>query len=212
MEKTTIKNILDFLDAKEGKELPRKTFDSLQKYIDYKRIRKLEKHPDGTQYRYEGNLLLSYSNIKKLPNDLYVDGELFLDNCKQLTKLPNELYVDGSADLTNLNITKLPYKLHVEEYLDLDYCVELTKLSSVLYVGGTLNLNDCVKIKELLDNLYVGGVLGIVSTQIEDFPNNLFVGKDINIANTPLAEKYTDEEIRRNKNLNGGKFEGKIFR
>jgi hypothetical protein len=209
MEKTTIKNILDFLDAKEGKELPKKWFDSIQEYINYKR---LEKHPDDIQYKHEGDLVLSYSNIKKLPNDLYVDGDLFLDNCKQLTELPNELYVDGPADLTNLNITNLPYKLHVEGYLDLDYCVELTKLSSMLYVGGTLNLNDCVKIKELPDNLYVGGVLGIVSTQIQDFPNNLFVGEDINITNTPLAKKYTDDEIRRNVNLNGGKFEGKIIR
>ena len=71
---------------------------------------------------------------------------------------------------------------------------------------------DCVKIKELPDNLYVGGNLGIGSTQIEDFPNNLYVRRDIGIRNSPLAKKYTDEEIRSNKNLNGGKFEGKIFR
>jgi hypothetical protein len=46
MERNTIENILNFLEEKEGKELPKKWFDSIEKL---KLIKQLENHPDGTQ-------------------------------------------------------------------------------------------------------------------------------------------------------------------
>ena len=61
MERNTIENILNFLEEKEGMELPESWFESIEKL---KLIKRLENHPDGTQYRYDGDLELSYSNIK----------------------------------------------------------------------------------------------------------------------------------------------------
>jgi hypothetical protein len=107
MNKETLKNIFEFLERVEGMEVP-KIF-----YL----IEKLENHPEGTRYRYDGKLDLSYSKIKKLPNDLYVDGRLNLTNCKQLTELPDNLYVGQSLDLRGTNITNIPNKLYVEAYL-----------------------------------------------------------------------------------------------
>jgi hypothetical protein len=147
MKTETIEKILNFLKEKEGKEIPRKWFESIKRL---KFINELENYPDGTQYRYEGHLLLYDSNIKKLPNDLYVDGLFDLDGCKQLTKLP--------------------------------------------------------------DNLYVVSYLAIERTSIEDIPDKLYVGRNLYINNTPLSNKYTDEEIREMITSKGGTLIGKIIR
>ena len=134
-------------------------------------IKELETHPDGTQYRYNGKLDLSYSNIKKLPNDLYVDGSLFLWDC-----------------------------------------VKLTELTDNLYVGKDLDLWGCEQLTKLPDNLYVDKSLTIIGTNIEDIPKNLYVGGDFNVADTPLAKKYTDQEIRDIVASTGGEIKWDIYR
>jgi len=168
MERNTIENILNFLKEKEDKEIPERWFDLIEKL---KLIKELENYTDGVQYRYNGNLVLNNSNIKKLPNDLYVDGSLFLWDCAKLTKLPDNLYVGKNLDLWG--------------------CEQLTKLP---------------------DKLYVGQSLIMIGTSIEEIPNNLYVGGDIYIYDTPLAKKYTDEEIYEIVTSTGGKIIGKIFR
>ena len=188
MKPETIEKILNFLEEKEGKGLPKKWFELIKRL---KFINELENYPDGTQYRYEGDLELSETNITKLPNDLYVDGELFLDNCKQLTKLPNDLYVVGSLDLEN--------------------CKQLTKLPDNLYVGGYLSLYECEQLTKLPDNLYVGGKLYLNETNITELPDNLYVGKDLYITNTPLSDKYTHEEIYEMVKLRGGEIKWDIY-
>jgi hypothetical protein len=143
MEINTIEKILNFLQEKEGKELPKKWFDSIEKL---KLLKELENHPDGAQYKYKGDLVLNNSTITKLPNDLYVTGCLDLYNCKQLTKLPDNLYVGG--------------------FLRLWDCVEITKLPNDLYVGSFLDLDGCKKLTELPDNLFVNGALHITNTPL----------------------------------------------
>ena len=127
MKRQTIETILNFLKEKEGKELPKK----------WNLIDKLENHPNDIQYKYEGDLELSNTNITKLPNDLYVDGYLNLSNTN-ITKLPNDLYVKGGLFLMG--------------------CSQLTELPDELFVGGNLVLNDS-NITELPYCLYVGANL-----------------------------------------------------
>ena len=115
MNRETIKNIFNFLNEKEDKEIPQTVLNFIAKE---KFIQELENHPDDVQYRYEGDLGLKNSNITKLPNDLYVDGLLNLRYCDQLTKLPDKLYVGG--------------------WLDIRGCNQLTELPNNLYVGGNL--------------------------------------------------------------------------
>ena len=148
MKRNTIEKMLKFLEAKENKEIPYKWFDSLPKY---NLVKELENHPDGIQYRYEGKLDLVNTSITKLPNDLYVEAGLELNDCVKLTKLPDNLHV-----------------------------------------GGDLNLFNCRKITELPNKLYVGG---------------LFI-----IFKTPLANKYTDEQIYEMITSKGGTLIGKIYR
>jgi hypothetical protein len=117
MKAETIEKIFNFLEEEEGKEILEKWFDSIKKL---KLIEELENHPDGVQYKYEDNLYLNNSNIKKLPNDLYVDGNLELYNANQLKELPSKLYAEGDLLLTG--------------------CKQLRGLSKYLYVGGDLYL------------------------------------------------------------------------
>ena len=182
MKTETIEKILNFLKEKEGRGIPQ----------NWNLIERLENHPDGTQYRYKGGLYLMDTNIKKLPNDLYVGGDLRLDDTN-IKKLPDNLYIDGYLELTNCKqLTKLPDNLRI--------------------IGGFLELTNCEKVIKLPDNLYVGESLIIIGTSIEEIPDNLYVGGDLYINNTPLADKYTDEEIRDIVASKGGTLIGKIFR
>ena len=186
MKAETIEKILNFLETNEDKQIPSKWFNSIIKFIE-----KLENHPDAIQYKHEGDLELSHTNITKLPNDLYVDGYLNLINCKKITKLPDNLYVGGKLYLNETNITELPDNL---------------------YVGGYLALYGCTKITKLPDNLYVVEDLDLSGTNITELPDNLYFGWNLYIKNTPLAKKYTDQEIRDIVASTGNKIRGSIIR
>ena len=189
MKRETIEKILNFLNEKEGKELPQKWVNLIKKI---ELIKELENHPDGTQYKHYYNLLLSDSNITKLPNDLYVGGFLDLRNCQELTELPD--------------------KLHVGSYFSLSGCKQLTELPNKLFVGGFFRLDSCKKITELPDKLHVGDDLDLSGTNITTLPDNLYVGGFLDIYNTPLAKKYSNEEIYEIVASTGGKINGPIIR
>ena len=209
MKTETIEKILNFLKEKEGHELPKAWFYLIKKL---ELVKELENHPDGVQYRHEGDLNLDKTNITKLPNDLYVDGHLSLRGCSQLTKLPDKLYFDGFLNLRDCaKITELPDNLDVNGTLDLDG-TNITKLPNYLYVDRTLNLNGCSQITKLPDDLHVTDSLIIVGTSIKEMPNKLYVGWNLFIGKTPLAKKYTDEEIRKIVVSSGGEIRKQIIR
>ena len=135
MNRNTIEKIFNFLNTKEGKEIPNK----------WELIKELENHLDDKQYIYEGNLVLNDSNIRKLPNDLYVRGYLKLNNSKQLIKLPDKLHVGG--------------------WLDIRDCSQITELPDDLFVGGWLAL-PYTNISEIPNNLYVHYDLYVYDTPL----------------------------------------------
>jgi hypothetical protein len=147
MKRKTIENILSFLYENEGMELPNRWFKSIKKL---ELIKELENHSDGIQYKHKGILILRNSKIKKLPNDLYVGGDLYLNNCEELKEFPDKLYVGGDLWLSGSGITELP--------------------------------------------------------------KYLFVRGDLFIYNTPLADKYTDEQIYGIVASTGGQIKSDIFR
>ena len=169
MKRETIEKILYFIKKNDNKELPKRWFDSIEKL---KLIEELENHPDGTQYRYKGYVYLpDQKNLTKLPNDLYVDGDLILKGCTGLKKLPDKLYV-----------------------------------------GGELTVRRCRQLTKLPDNLYVDGYLDLDNSGIANIPDDLYVEADMYIYGTPLAENYTDEEIRKIVTSTGGQIKGQIIR
>jgi hypothetical protein len=54
--------------------------------------------------------------------------------------------------------------------------------------------------------------LYLEKTNIEEFPNNLYVGGDLYINNTPLERKYTNKQIRDIVTSTGGQIIGDIIK
>jgi hypothetical protein len=122
----------------------------------------------------------------------------------------DELNFDGDLILNHSAITSLPEGLRVQGDLSL-FASAIKTLPEGLYVKGSLDVSHTY-IESLPNNLYVGGDLWFKYSNIGEIPKNLYVGGELDIEETPLAKKYTDGEIRRNKNLNNGSFKGNIIR
>jgi len=121
-----------------------------------------------------------------------------------------DLNIKGSLNLEFTTVTSLPNGLRVQGDLSL-FASAIKTLPEGLYVKGSLDVSHTY-IESLPDNLYVGGDLWFKYSNIGEIPKNLYVGGELDIEETPLAKKYTDAEIRRNKNLNNGSFKGNIIR
>jgi hypothetical protein len=57
----------------------------------------------------------------------------------------------------------------------------------------------------------VRGDLNLYNTKITSLPDNLSVGGYLNLENTPLSEKYTEERIKQIIEDNGGYVKGNIY-
>jgi hypothetical protein len=92
----------------------------------------------------------------------------------------NPLYsIGGNLDLSNSDIKSLRNLTSVDGNLDLSFS-SIESLGNLTSVGGNLNL------------LY---------TEIESFENLISVGRTLYIIKTPLAEKYSEKEIRQMVNV-----------
>jgi hypothetical protein len=121
-----------------------------------------------------GNLELWRTPIQSLPSDLKVGGDLNLSECRHISTLPEGLSVGGNISCYGTKITSLPPNFRV---------------------NGSLNLRFA-KIAVLPPGLKVGVNLDLVRNKITSLPSDLEVGNQLNIADTPLAENHTEEEIR----------------
>ena len=101
MEKKALKRIFEFLEEKEEHKVP-----FIWKLINDIPI--TEKDLD-----FEGDLILTYSDIESLPEGLKVNGYLNLYGCNYLKSLPKGLEVGGNLTLYKTKITSLPKGLEV---------------------------------------------------------------------------------------------------
>ena len=101
----------------------------------------------------KGDLALGFSKVKSLPNGLKVGGNLFLNNCDNLTSLPNGLEVGGSLFLMDVKINSLPKRLVVGGSLDLTGSA-ITSLPRGLKVGGLLKVDNTELIKYPNEKLF----------------------------------------------------------
>jgi hypothetical protein len=97
-------------------------------------------------------------------------------------------------------INKIPFtkeELHVKKDLFLNFS-EIEKLPEGLTVGENLNLIGCASLKSLPKGLEVGRDLYLGRcTSLQSLPEGLIVGRHIILIDTPIAEKYTVEQIRK---------------
>jgi len=116
-------------------------------------------------------------------------------NNKPLTK--EQLTIKGHLRLTRTNITSLPKDLNVLGYLNLIDCKNLKSIQEGLYVREDLYLGGCINFESLPNDSFVGGNLHLEYCEnLSSLPNGLKVEGNLFINNTPLAKKYTNEEIR----------------
>ena len=101
----------------------------------------------------KGDLALGFSKVKSLPNGLKVGGNLFLNNCDNLTSLPNGLEVGGGLFLMDVKINSLPKRLVVGGSLDLTGSA-ITSLPRGLKVGGLLKVDNTELIKYPNEKLF----------------------------------------------------------
>ena len=137
---------------------------------------------NGKPY-YIGDLDLRDITISSIPNDLTVDGNLFLkgDNAKLM---PDNLTVLDKLSIWCANIKSLPNNLIVRYGLDfIDSTIENIPNNTI--IGGWLNLSGTA-ITELPDNLTIGGTLYLRNTKITSLPNNLTVGGGIDLSNSSI--------------------------
>ena len=118
-----------------------------------------------------------------------------LINNKLLTK--EQLTIKGHLRLARTNITSLPKGLNVLGYLDLIGCENLKSIQEGLYVREDLYLGGCINFESLPNNSFVGGNLHLeYCKNLSSLPNGLKVEGGLFIHDTPLAKKYTNDEIR----------------
>jgi hypothetical protein len=119
-----------------------------------------------------------------------------LENCIFFESLPKNLeIVPGFLDLFKTKIKELPPNLRwVDGFLDL-YDTPIQSLPNNLTVKEKLRLSFCKNIKRLPNGLKVGELV-LTSTNIDELPSDLQIVGNLEIQNTPIAKKYTEEELR----------------
>ena len=63
-------------------------------------------------------------------------------------------------------------------------------------MNETLDLEGCKNLKSLPNGLKVEGDLDLRDTNITSLPSDLEVGGDLALYRTPIANRYTKEQIR----------------
>ena len=100
----------------------------------------------------------------------------------------------GNLLLSEEPITSLPSNLKkVGGHLSLHH-TQIESLPEGLRVEGDLDVSS-TPLKTLPKGLYVEGELDIASTQIEELPEDLDVRGGLSAYDTPLADKYTYNQI-----------------
>jgi hypothetical protein len=131
----------------------------------------------GRKFRVRGDLDLKYICPETLGNLISVDGDLDLYGCKNLPSLGSLERVDGDLYLGYCqNLTSLGNL----EYIGIDFylpkCYDLTSLGSLEHVGGDFYSPKCYNLSSLGSLKYVGG--------------------NLNLSYTPIADMYSEREIR----------------
>ena len=126
MEKEALKRIFEFLEEKEGCNVP----------LRWKSINNIPLTKEDLNVK--GDLNLAGLEITSLPEGLKVGGSLFIDNTK-ITSLPEGLKVGDALNLARTNITSLPEGLKVGGVLNLSR-TNITSLPEGLKVGSYLSI------------------------------------------------------------------------
>jgi hypothetical protein len=139
--------------------------------------------------------------VLQIPS-LKVFGDDWYELQKFLESKGNPPYsIGGDLDLYGTPIKTLGNLISVGGDLDL-YSTSIESLGNLTSVGGYLDLRYTPI--ESLGNLHsVGSWLSLEKSSIKSLGNLTSVGGTLDLRDTPLSEKYTEEEIRQMVNVGG---------
>lgn len=184
-------NVKGYLDLRDSKftSLPDNLTVGGNLYIQSLKIKTLPRN-----LKVIGDLNASKTLISSLPDDLEVKGGIELSHTP-ISSLPDNFKSNGDLGLGYTNITSLPDNLKlIKGHLSL-YDTKITSLPDDLKIAGSLGLGGSL-IKTLPNGLEIGNNLIISNTDISSLPKDIKVRGNLFIRDTPLAEKYTDEQIK----------------
>ncbi len=153
--------------------------------------------PEGLVF--EGDMYLTKTDIKKLPKNLEVRGNLTLTAAYNITKLPAGLKVIHSLNIDSTMITTLPKDLEVGEKFNGEGSC-LRKIPNGVRIGGAIYLRRS-KIEKLPDGMQVNGDLNLSITKIEKLPDGMQVHGDLGLSYTPIKKLPDTLIVRRGINL-----------
>ena len=130
----------------------------------------------------------------KFFNDDWFILEKFLDH-----KGNPPYSIGGDLDLRKTPIESLGNLTSVGGNLNLGYS-PIKSLGNLISVGGDLDLYN-TPIESIGNLQSVGGFLDLQGTYIESLGNLQSVGGDLYLYETPISEKYSEEEIRQMVNV-----------
>jgi hypothetical protein len=134
-------------------------------------------------------------NILKLPSLEYFGS--WDDLQYYLEKKGNPLYsIEGNLNLSYDNLTSLGNLVSIGGNLHLR-ASDIKDLGNLTSVGGRLDLVRCFYLTSLGNLTSVGGKLDLRHTNIESLGNLTSVGIDLYLKNTPISDKYSEDEIRK---------------
>ncbi len=105
--------------------------------------------------------------------------------------------IGGDLYLRRTDIESLENLVRVEGNLDLYGNESLQSLGNLEYVGGDLTLMGCKNLQSIGNLEYVGGFLDLWGTDIKTLGKLEYVGGYLDLDNTPLSEKYSEDDIRK---------------
>jgi hypothetical protein len=142
------------------------------------------------EYRTPLKLKLRLAPNEITKEDLYVEDGFGLHYAdldygggkddSDITSLPDGITVNGSFYIGEFSdgegLESLPNNLTVKENLYMSYNNNILSLPNNLEIGKDLEINN---------------------TKISSLPKDLKIGRDIQAWDTPLAKKYTEEELKK---------------
>ena len=158
------------------------------------RIRELlgeDKQEKGFKYIKIPSFAFEYEDKKFWPILQNIFGQL--DNVRYT--------VDGSLFLRNSDINSIGNLYSVQSVLDLGQN-PIESLGVLKFVGRDLRL-DGTNVSSLGDLEMVGNDLYAFSSSLESLGNLKSVGNDLWLKKTPIAEKYTEDQIREMVDVGG---------
>ncbi len=130
--------------------------------------------------------VISDADLRSLPDDLQVDGDLELQNCPRLEGLPTGLRVSGDLVIRGCaRLRDLPTTMHVGGALKILGRTRLSVFPAGLQIGGDIVLHRAVS--SISPGLQTHGNLAILRCpELARLPDGLSIGGDLILRRTGL--------------------------